>query len=214
MSVCELVCLFSFSFPGVVCVTIRRVRPKLTLLPLRLWLHLPDFLRRQKSTGNALYSVKNAARGRQWQVTLLSLSGGARGTKKHLPPRSSQQTWWQNRGALSGLNGQPSLHQRRLVKCLLSKPSRIGPVEGAGRQIPVRRLRGHTRQPNGGHVRHGQISCHCTASCGRATYLDCVYEQELRDECGYRGYRPCWNWGKYALISSQFAICDAVKMCW
>jgi len=41
---------------------------------------------------------------------------------------------------------------------------------------------------------------------GLATYLGCVYEQELRGECGYRGYRPCWNWGKYALINSQFAI--------
>lgn len=25
-----------------------------------------------------------------------------------------------------------------------------------------------------------------------------VYEQALRNECGYRGYQPYWNWGKYA----------------
>jgi tyrosinase len=29
-------------------------------------------------------------------------------------------------------------------------------------------------------------------------YFTWVYEQALRDECGYRGYQPYWNWGKWA----------------
>jgi tyrosinase len=25
-----------------------------------------------------------------------------------------------------------------------------------------------------------------------------AYEKALRDECGYTGYQPYWNWGRYA----------------
>lgn len=29
-------------------------------------------------------------------------------------------------------------------------------------------------------------------------YFVWVYEQALRDECGYTGYQPYWDWPKYA----------------
>ena len=29
-------------------------------------------------------------------------------------------------------------------------------------------------------------------------YYTWTYEQALRNECGYTGYQPYWNWGKYA----------------
>ncbi|KAK2629561.1 hypothetical protein QTJ16_000381 [Diplocarpon rosae] len=36
-------------------------------------------------------------------------------------------------------------------------------------------------------------------------YFTWTYEQALRDECGYQGYQPYWNWGKTALdpVNSQ-----------
>src|SRR5689334_13157574 len=29
-------------------------------------------------------------------------------------------------------------------------------------------------------------------------YFTWTFEQALRNECGYQGYQPYWNWGKYA----------------
>ncbi|KAK2775464.1 hypothetical protein FQN52_003526 [Onygenales sp. PD_12] len=40
---------------------------------------------------------------------------------------------------------------------------------------------------------------HGTANfLGWHRYYMWAYEQALRDECGYTGYQPYWNWGKYA----------------
>ncbi len=44
-------------------------------------------------------------------------------------------------------------------------------------------------------------------------YYVWAYEVALRDECGYKGYQPYWNWGKYPdpTISPIFN-CDAHSM--
>ena len=39
-------------------------------------------------------------------------------------------------------------------------------------------------------------------------YFTWTYEQALRIECGYTGYQPYWNWGKYAFDPLNSPIFD------
>ncbi|ORY64814.1 tyrosinase central domain-containing protein [Pseudomassariella vexata] len=45
-------------------------------------------------------------------------------------------------------------------------------------------------------------------------YFTWAYEKALREECGYTGYQPYWNWGRYALdpINSPIFNGDAASM--
>ncbi|KAK4159683.1 putative tyrosinase [Cladorrhinum sp. PSN259] len=77
------------------------------------------------------------------------------------------------------------------VKCLMSRPSIHDPV-----QVPGAKTRYddfvavHINQTFEIHATANFLSWH--------RYFTWTYEQALRNECGYKGYQPYWNWGKYA----------------
>ncbi|KAK3314850.1 hypothetical protein B0H66DRAFT_563793 [Apodospora peruviana] len=91
--------------------------------------------------------------------------------------------------------GSLSTNQRkdytRAVKCLMNKPSRFDPVEVPGAKsrfddfVAV-----HINQTLGIHGTANFLSWH--------RYFTWAYEQALRTECGYQGYQPYWNWGRWA----------------
>lgn len=74
--------------------------------------------------------------------------------------------------------------------CLMSKPSK-DPAFAAGAK---------TRYDDFVAVHINQtLSIHGTANfLAWHRYFTWAFEQALRNECGYEGYQPYWNWGKYA----------------
>ncbi|KAK0704646.1 hypothetical protein B0H67DRAFT_557408 [Lasiosphaeris hirsuta] len=78
------------------------------------------------------------------------------------------------------------------VKCLMAKPSILDPVEVPGAKSRYDDFVAiHINQTFSIHATANFLSWH--------RYFTWVYEQALRNECGYEGYQPYWNWGKYAL---------------
>lgn len=53
------------------------------------------------------------------------------------------------------------------------------------------------------------LSIHGTANfLSWHRYFTWTYEQALRNECGYKGYQPYWNWGKWANDPANSPIFD------
>ncbi|KAK4222214.1 putative tyrosinase [Podospora fimiseda] len=77
------------------------------------------------------------------------------------------------------------------VNCLMTLPSIHDPI-----QVPGAKTRYddfvavHINQTFEIHGTANFLSWH--------RYLTWTYEKALREECGYTGYQPYWNWGKYA----------------
>ncbi|TAQ89355.1 hypothetical protein B7494_g2355 [Chlorociboria aeruginascens] len=77
------------------------------------------------------------------------------------------------------------------VLCLMSKPAQSDPVLMPGAK---------TRYDDfvGLHI-NSTIFIHATANfLSWHRLFTWTYEQALRNECGYEGYQPYWNWGKSA----------------
>ncbi|KAH8885433.1 putative tyrosinase [Thozetella sp. PMI_491] len=74
----------------------------------------------------------------------------------------------------------------------MSKPARFLDAEGTGIK---------TRYDDFVAIHMNQtLTVHGTANfLSWHRYLVWTYENALRDECGYPGYQPYWNWAKYAL---------------
>ena len=77
------------------------------------------------------------------------------------------------------------------VKCLQSAPSK-----SSSKEIPGARSRFddfvavHIQQTDSIHNTANFLSWH--------RYFVFTYEKALREECGYTGYHPYWNWDRYA----------------
>ncbi|KAK1749680.1 putative tyrosinase [Echria macrotheca] len=77
------------------------------------------------------------------------------------------------------------------VKCLMSKPSKLDPIEVPGAKsryddfVAV-----HMNQTFTIHATANFLSWHRLFAWS--------FEQALRNECGYKGFLPYWNWGKWA----------------
>ncbi|KAH6671794.1 tyrosinase [Halenospora varia] len=77
------------------------------------------------------------------------------------------------------------------VLCLMSKPAKTDQT-----QVPGAKTRyddflfTHINQTLTIHGTANFLSWH--------RYFTWTYEQALRNECGYKGYQPYWNWGKWA----------------
>ncbi|PQE09193.1 tyrosinase central domain-containing protein [Rutstroemia sp. NJR-2017a BBW] len=91
----------------------------------------------------------------------------------------------------SDLSGAERIAYTDAVLCLQSKPS-ITPSE----IVPGARSRyddfvaAHMNQT---------FTIHSTGNfLGWHRYFVHVYEKALRDQCGYKGYQPYWNWARYA----------------
>ncbi|KAF7514939.1 hypothetical protein G7054_g14876 [Neopestalotiopsis clavispora] len=92
----------------------------------------------------------------------------------------------------STLSNKEKLAYTNAVKCLMSKPAQT-PAD----QVPGAKSRyddfvaTHVNQTISIHATGNFLSWH--------RYFSWAFEQALRDECGYEGYLPYWNWGKSAL---------------
>ncbi|KAF8421832.1 tyrosinase central domain-containing protein [Tirmania nivea] len=87
------------------------------------------------------------------------------------------------------------------VPCLQSKPSKSDPalVPGA-RSIYDDFVATHINQTLSIHGAANFLSWH--------RYYTWSFEQALRNECGYRGTQPYWNWAKYSDDPGSFPIFD------
>lgn len=74
--------------------------------------------------------------------------------------------------------------------CLMSKPSKDPGFAAGARSRYDDFVAVHINQT---------LSIHGTANfLAWHRYYTWAFEQALRTECGYQGYQPYWNWGKYA----------------
>lgn len=77
------------------------------------------------------------------------------------------------------------------VKCLMKKPSRFDPSQVPGaKSLFDDFVAVHVNQTFTIHLTASFLSWH--------RYYTWAYEQALRKECGYKGYQPYWNWGRWA----------------
>ncbi|KAL5324833.1 hypothetical protein ACEPPN_005952 [Leptodophora sp. 'Broadleaf-Isolate-01'] len=87
------------------------------------------------------------------------------------------------------------------VLCLMGKPSLLNQTLYPGAK---------TRYDDFVAVHINQtLSIHGTGNfLGWHRYFVYTYEQALRNECGYKGYQPYWNWGTNAANPSQSPVFD------
>ncbi|KAI0132820.1 hypothetical protein BJ170DRAFT_615493 [Xylariales sp. AK1849] len=101
--------------------------------------------------------------------------------------------------------GDLSLQQRKdyidAVLCLQSLPAKSDPTV-----VPGARSRFddfvavHIQMSGSIHATANFLTWH--------RYFTWTYEKALREECGYTGYQPYWNWGRYALDPANSPIFD------
>ncbi|KAM5368490.1 hypothetical protein ACJZ2D_009467 [Fusarium nematophilum] len=85
------------------------------------------------------------------------------------------------------LSGDERKEYIRAVKCLLSSPSKTDPALNTGARVRFDDFAvQHINQTMGVHVTGNFLTWH-------RQYI-WSYEQALRNECGYSGYLPYWNW--------------------
>ncbi|KAF5024537.1 hypothetical protein F66182_3300 [Fusarium sp. NRRL 66182] len=78
----------------------------------------------------------------------------------------------------------------KAVKCLLTSPSKTDPSLNTGARVRYDDFAAqHINQTMNVHVTGNFLTWH-------RQYI-WSYEQALRNECGYTGYLPYWNWFKY-----------------
>ncbi|KAI9802053.1 MAG: hypothetical protein M1833_001974 [Piccolia ochrophora] len=77
------------------------------------------------------------------------------------------------------------------LNCLMEKPPITPPSEASG-------VRSRYDDLVATHINQ-TLAIHGTANfLGWHRYFTWTLEKALREECGYKGYQPYWNWGKYA----------------
>ncbi|KAJ9627665.1 hypothetical protein H2203_002877 [Taxawa tesnikishii (nom. ined.)] len=86
------------------------------------------------------------------------------------------------------------------VLCLQSKPSISGDLAPGAKNRFDDFVATHINQTLTIHGTGNFLSWH--------RYFTWTYEQALRNECGYRGYQPYHNWGKYALDPIHSPVFD------
>ncbi|KAF4508832.1 hypothetical protein G6O67_005164 [Ophiocordyceps sinensis] len=99
-----------------------------------------------------------------------------------------------------------SKHQRadylRAVKCLRSKPSvRRGETLAKNRFDDF--ILAHVDQTLSIHFSGLLLPWH--------RYFVWLYEKALREECGYQGYQPYWDWSKYVADNQTSTIFDGSR---
>ncbi|KAH8880978.1 tyrosinase [Thozetella sp. PMI_491] len=101
----------------------------------------------------------------------------------------------------SSLSAAERIAYTNAVKCLMSKPSKFTSEEAPGAK---------TRYDDFVAVHINQtLTIHGTANfLSWHRYFTWTYEQTLRNECGYKGYQPYWNWGKYAFDPVNSPVFD------
>lgn len=93
-----------------------------------------------------------------------------------------------NRGSLSK---KERIAYTNAVRCLMNKPSRFDPAEVPGaKSLFDDFVAVHINQTLTIHGTGVFLTWH--------RYFTWAYEQTLRNECGYKGYQPYWNWGRWA----------------
>ncbi|KFY97323.1 hypothetical protein V500_02113 [Pseudogymnoascus sp. VKM F-4518 (FW-2643)] len=79
----------------------------------------------------------------------------------------------------------------KAVKCLKTLPSKIDPAKAPGARTRYDDFQAaHIIQTTVVHGTGSFFAWH--------RHLIWLYETALRDECGYKGYQPYWDWSKYA----------------
>ncbi|EPS42846.1 hypothetical protein H072_3151 [Dactylellina haptotyla CBS 200.50] len=90
----------------------------------------------------------------------------------------------------STLSSREKKEYIRAVLCLQSKPAKSGALAPGARSRFDDFVATHINQTFVIHATGNFLSWH--------RYYTWVYEKALREECGYTGYQPYINWGKYA----------------
>ncbi|KAF6806752.1 FAD binding domain containing protein [Colletotrichum sojae] len=87
------------------------------------------------------------------------------------------------------------------VNCLLTKPSKLEPGFAPGARSRFDDfVAAHINQTMSIHGTGSFLIFH--------RYFTWAYENALREECGYRGYQPYWNWLAYRVSPSKSPMFD------
>ena len=89
----------------------------------------------------------------------------------------------------------------KAVKCMISSPSKTPAGLVSGAKTPYDDfVAQHINQTTSIHGTGNFLSWH--------RYFVYGYEKSLRDECGYTGYQPYWNWFSYQNDLSKSPLFD------
>ncbi|KAH6656064.1 hypothetical protein BKA67DRAFT_562558 [Truncatella angustata] len=92
----------------------------------------------------------------------------------------------------STLSNDEKLSYTKAVKCLMAKPGQTPAELAPG-------VRSRYDDFVATHINQTWSIHACGAFLSWHRYYIWTFEQTLRNECGYNGYLPYWNWGKSAL---------------
>lgn len=99
------------------------------------------------------------------------------------------------------LSGDERKEYITAVKCLLRSPSKTDPALGTGTRVRFDDWAAqHINQTLSVHVTGNFLIWH--------RHYVWTYEKALRDECGYTGYLPYWNWFSYQDDLSKSPVFD------
>ncbi|KAH6659073.1 tyrosinase central domain-containing protein [Truncatella angustata] len=104
--------------------------------------------------------------------------------------------------------GDLSAHERKdyidAVLCLQALPPTSDPTVVPGARSRFDDFVGvHIQMSGSVHATANFLTWH--------RYFTWLYEKALREECGYRGYQPYWNWGRYASDPIHSPIFDGTE---
>ncbi|KZL85207.1 tyrosinase central domain protein [Colletotrichum incanum] len=106
---------------------------------------------------------------------------------------------WQNirvRREWGSLGKQEKLDYIKAAKCLQSKPPRTPSSEAPGAKTRFDDfVANHVNQTLTIHYTGNFLSWH--------RYFTWLYEEALRNECGYKGTQPYWDWAKTAMTDME-----------
>ncbi|KAK2009616.1 Di-copper centre-containing protein [Colletotrichum eremochloae] len=113
--------------------------------------------------------------------------------------KSGSTCTWNNvriRREWGSLSRQNKLEYIQAAKCLQSKPPRTPSSEAAGAKTRFDDfVANHINQTTTIHYTGNFLSWH--------RYFTWLYEEALRNECGYQGTQPYWDWSKTAITGME-----------
>ncbi|KAK5130556.1 hypothetical protein LTR08_001936 [Meristemomyces frigidus] len=119
---------------------------------------------------------------------------------KTSPPPTCNTTTGYIRQEWSTLSSTQKTSYINAVLCLQSKPAKSGAIAPGAKSRYDDFVATHINQTLTIHGTGNFLTWH--------RYFTWTYEQALRNECGYTGYQPYLNWGKYALDPLNAPIFD------
>ena len=99
-------------------------------------------------------------------------------------------------GGRGDLEDQTRLEYIQAIKCLHELPSKIDPAKAPG-------ARSRYDDFEAAHIINTQLIHATGLFLPWHRWFVQLFETALRDECGYSGYQPYWDWARYVDLSTE-----------